>query len=538
MSGAAWWRDEVPEGLGVGYTRAILRALSAGLDVFEWKMIKRGDLEFEIMRAPLAIGTLDDHIFALGLTAEAVDLIALRFEALGEPVMSPTPYLYDLAAEHDQQVQIGPHTLPSLIGQQNGAAGMTKSAAAAHGAAIAADRPHTCSFVSACCKTYVLYPLEGGGIRPGYAVEYGWRLPGRVGWGSKASTGPGYVVQPAQWAHSYRAFADYSMGAVFVKAWGRVRGRSVDLREIALGGAETALVSPSGPVPYVVHPECRRDLLGASQGDDTDPAPPSFAPWEGPALSLGSKSPAVGAWQRILIAAGFSLAPWGDDDDFGKATHNATVGFQRERGLVADGVVGPATWGARDAAPVERPEPDGEITATIPATNYTRANRTTVDLVVVHTIEGVEASTTGDRTAEWFGSGKRAPQASAHYVFDDDSTISCVPEEHVSWAAPSCNRNGIQLEHTGFARQDLAAWQDPFSRRMLARSAKMTAAICARWNIPIRFVDAAGLMRGERGITTHYQVSKGPGKGRTNHYDPGKGFPMSSYLEAVRKAAP
>ena len=92
------------------------------------------------------------------------------------------------------------------------------------------------------------------------------------------------------------------------------------------------------------------------------------------------------------------------------------------------------------------------------------------------------------------------------------------------------------MEHAGYARQSCDEWFDPFSRRMLARSAKIAAAICTRWNIPVRFVDAAGLMRGERGITTHYQVTKGPGKGRTTHTDPGRGFPVSTYLGMIQEA--
>ena len=133
------------------------------------------------------------------------------------------------------------------------------------------------------------------------------------------------------------------------------------------------------------------------------------------------------------------------------------------------------------------------------------------------------------------GRKKRAPQVSTHYCFDDDSTILCVPEEHIAWAAPGMNKRGIQFEHAGFARQSYDEWFDPFSRRMLARSAKRAAATCKQWDIPVRFIDAAGLMRNERGITTHYQVSKGPGKGRTNHTDPGRGFPMSTYLDMVRE---
>jgi hypothetical protein len=530
MKGSTWWREEVPEKLGDGYTAAIVEAIADGHAVFDWITVVDGDFEFEIMRAPLAIGEPDDFVFLLGLTAEAVDMIA---RALGD-VMGPTPALWDLASQDARQVQVGPHTLPTLIGRQNGAAGMTKSAAKAHADALA--KVPAGAFMSASVKCYALHPYTGddavAGRRARHACEYGWRLAGRVGWGSKASTGAGYVVQPPQWAHGYRDFWDYSMGGIYVRIAARHRGAAVNLAELALAGAVAPRVAPAGAVPFIVHPECRNALDGLSRGADTDPAPP---PSSGrPLLVRGSKGSAVTDWQRVLVAGGFSLAPYGADGSFGNMTHNATVGWKHERGLPGDGVVDAATWAAIELEPIERAEPDGEITATVLATNFTRANRTTVDNVVIHTIEIVEASYSADRTAAWFASGKRAPRASANYCLDDNSTILCVPEEHVAWAAPGLNRRGIQLEHAGFARQSADEWFDPFSRRMLVRSAKLTAAICEHWNIPIVFVDAAGLLRGERGITTHYQVARGPGKGKTDHGDPGRGFPMSTFLDMVR----
>jgi hypothetical protein len=528
MKGSTWWRDKVPEQLGDGYTAAILEAIDDGHAVLDWITVVDGDFEFEIMRAPLAIGEPDDFVFLLGLSGEAVDMIA---QALGG-VMSPTPALWDVAAEDARQVQVGPHTLPTLIGAENGAAGMTKSAAKAHADALACDDAG--GFMSASIKCYVLHPYgDADGIRAGHCCEYGWRLAGAVGWGSRNSSGSGYLVQPAQWAHAYRAFWDYSMGGIYVRTAARHGGEAVNLAELAVAGATAPRVAPAGPVPFVVHPECRDALEGLSAPPDTEPAPPSVE--SRPLLVRGSKGSAVEDWQRELQRAGFSLGRWGVDGSFGKLTHNGTVGWQRERGLEGTGAVDADTWAAIGTEPIERDEPDGGITAVVPCRNFTRANRTTVDNIVIHTIEIVEASFSADRTAAW-GAGPNAPRASWHACFDDDSTIECVPQEHVAWAAPGLNRRGIQLEHAGFARQSADEWFDPFSRRMLKRSAIYAAAACKRWSIPVVFVDAAGLARGERGITTHYQVTKGPGKGRTNHTDPGRGFPMSTYLDMVREA--
>jgi len=530
MRGSAWWRDSVPEKLGDGYTAAILDAIKRGGAVFDWMTIISGEFEFEIMRAPLAIGEPGDFVFLLGLTGEAVDMIA---SALGD-VMSPTPALWDRASE--RQAQIGPFTLPTLIGQQNGAAGMTKSAAKAHADALAkADQG---GLMSAAVKCYVLHPYHGAagavaGRRAGFACEYGWRLPGAVGWGSKASTGSGFVVQPAQWAHSYRSFWDYSMSGIFVKTAARFGGARVDLAQLARGGATSPAVAPFGAVPFIVHPERRSAVEGTARPTDTDPAPPPSGGRV--ALRLGARGPVVGDWQRVLVAEGFSLAPFGVDGAFGQLTHNATVGWQRAHGLPATGGVSGADWLAVGRDPIERDEPVGGVSSTMLATNYTRAHRTEVHNVVLHSMEAPEASTTAESVAAWFASGKRAPRASAHYCVDDDSTVLCVDETDIAWAAPGANKRGVQIEHAGYARQTLEQWLDPFSRRMLGRSAKITAAICARWKIPIVFVDASGLLRGERGITTHYQVSQGPGRGKTAHTDPGRGFPMSTFLEMVRR---
>lgn len=68
--------------------------------------------------------------------------------------------------------------------------------------------------------------------------------------------------------------------------------------------------------------------------------------------------------QRALIRAGFDLD---DDGLFGRGTEAAVKEFQRDNGLVADGIVGPKTWAAVDdvleasgTASWEPPDPDLE----------------------------------------------------------------------------------------------------------------------------------------------------------------------------------
>lgn len=165
------------------------------------------------------------------------------------------------------------------------------------------------------------------------------------------------------------------------------------------------------------------------------------------------------------------------------------------------------------------------------AAHYTAAQRTTVDLVVVHDMEHPEVPGTARAVCEWFA-GATAPQASAHHNVDDREIWGSVHEHDVAWQAPGANRNGIGIEHAGYARQTADQWQDAYSASMLALSAKLVADICERWNIPAEFVDAAGLVAGRRGITTHAAVTQAFHK--STHTDPGPNFPISYYLERVR----
>lgn len=157
-----------------------------------------------------------------------------------------------------------------------------------------------------------------------------------------------------------------------------------------------------------------------------------------------------------------------------------------------------------------------------------------IDLIVVHDMESPENATTAEDVARYF---QGTDKASAHYNIDSDSIVQCVKLEDVAWGAPGANHNGVQLEHAGRASQTARDWADTYSRTMLAQSAKLSAWLAAKLQIPVKFIDAQGLRAGERGITTHAQCTLAfPGPGR-DHTDPGPNFPMSAYIAAV-KASP
>ncbi|WP_233261420.1 peptidoglycan-binding protein [Vitiosangium sp. GDMCC 1.1324] len=78
-------------------------------------------------------------------------------------------------------------------------------------------------------------------------------------------------------------------------------------------------------------------------------------------LRLESRGPEVAELQRRLLEAGFD--PGATDGVFGVRTETAVKAFQKSRGLIVDGVVGPQTWSALgvhvEGAPPEIPVGSG-----------------------------------------------------------------------------------------------------------------------------------------------------------------------------------
>lgn len=160
-----------------------------------------------------------------------------------------------------------------------------------------------------------------------------------------------------------------------------------------------------------------------------------------------------------------------------------------------------------------------------------------ITLLIVHTMEAPEKPGTARGVANWFA-GDTSPMASAHYCIDSQEIIQCVMEDVVAWAAPGANKNGIHLEHAGYAAQTIPQWGDDYSMAVLARSAALAADICARHGIPIVKLTAADLKQGgARGICGHFDVTFGLNGGK-GHTDPGVMFPWPSYLAAIRAAMP
>lgn len=94
-----------------------------------------------------------------------------------------------------------------------------------------------------------------------------------------------------------------------------------------------------------------KDYPSIISGDTPTPTPtptPDPEPtggtcmFNGKILKNGSQGTAVESWQTLLVHWGYNCGT--PDGIFGGKTEGATIAFQRDYGLEADGIVGPKTW--------------------------------------------------------------------------------------------------------------------------------------------------------------------------------------------------
>lgn len=147
--------------------------------------------------------------------------------------------------------------------------------------------------------------------------------------------------------------------------------------------------------------------------------------------------------------------------------------------------------------------------------NYTvsvRPGDYTIDRVIIH----VTQETYTD-TLAIFGNPQK--KVSAHYLVRsaDGHVAQCVHETDIAWHAGnwSYNTRSMGIEHEGWI--DRPAY---FTDALYEESAKLTAAICAKYRIP----------RDREHIIGHSQV---PG---TDHTDPGPNWDWVRYIRMVNFA--
>ncbi|MEU4999568.1 N-acetylmuramoyl-L-alanine amidase [Streptomyces sp. NPDC021622] len=146
--------------------------------------------------------------------------------------------------------------------------------------------------------------------------------------------------------------------------------------------------------------------------------------------------------------------------------------------------------------------------------NWRRADRPDdyeIDMVVIHVVQGGYA--TALRVFK-----DPAHGAAAHYVVRKDGHVAqMIRELDVAFHAGnrSYNERSIGIEHEGFVDK-----KSSFTDAMYASSARLTAGICKRYDIPVD----------REHIVGHVEV---PG---TDHTDPGPHWDWDRYIRLVRDA--
>jgi len=92
----------------------------------------------------------------------------------------------------------------------------------------------------------------------------------------------------------------------------------------------------------------RKVALGNARAPAAPTPPDTPPPAERPVLTRGSTGEHVRKLQEMLKSLGFDIGP--TDGDFGARTESAVMRFQRQAGLLDDGIVGPITWRALEDA--------------------------------------------------------------------------------------------------------------------------------------------------------------------------------------------
>jgi len=173
------------------------------------------------------------------------------------------------------------------------------------------------------------------------------------------------------------------------------------------------------------------------------------------------------------------------------------------------------------------------VASVVEAKHWIRSiDRASPRLIVIHSAETSERSTTAENIANWFRTMPDNPKASAHYAIDCDSIVQCVPELSVAYHARGGTTNicAIGIELSGSADQSREQWLDEYGIKMLRICRALLGDISYRRGIPLTVVTESDLIAGTaRGITTHAAVTRAF-RIAGGHTDPGPHFPMDVLL--------
>jgi hypothetical protein len=152
--------------------------------------------------------------------------------------------------------------------------------------------------------------------------------------------------------------------------------------------------------------------------------------------------------------------------------------------------------------------------------NYTNANRGAkqINMIVIHVAQGSYSA-----AIKWFQNPRA--NASAHYVVDRKGhEAQCVRNRDIAWHAGwwQTNKKSIGIEHAGHIGNPRS-----FTPKMYKSSARLSAYLCKRFNIPAD----------RHHIIGHNQVPGCPGRGggASCHRDPGRHWNWNKYIGLVKR---
>jgi len=157
-----------------------------------------------------------------------------------------------------------------------------------------------------------------------------------------------------------------------------------------------------------------------------------------------------------------------------------------------------------------------------------------IKLIVIHTMETPESVSRARQVWNWFA-GSTSPHASAHYMVDNKDVLQSVLDTDTAWAVDDfpLNQQSISIEHAGSASQNNGEWNDEYSNAELKLSAKLSAELAKKYNIPLVKLSPADIMAGKSGFCGHVDITVAK-KIAGGHTDPGKYFPWDEYLKLVK----
>lgn len=157
-----------------------------------------------------------------------------------------------------------------------------------------------------------------------------------------------------------------------------------------------------------------------------------------------------------------------------------------------------------------------------------RRDASDLHVIVVHATESTGSASS---VAAYFQSP--ASGGSAQVVCGDDGVYCCLDDLTIPWGAPPLNTNGLHVEQVGMAEWSQAEWLS--HPKTIDACADVVAGWCKSYRIPTVWLTAADLQAGKRGVTSHANVSAAFHK--TDHTDPGAGYPVSTLLSLVTTRA-